>query len=67
MGDPTSSNTAAGTAFEFNGAHKPPLPATKCFQYGGDTIEEVIFTLQHTLKHNKRYLYFFLGWYSQFL
>jgi hypothetical protein len=39
MGGPTSSYAAARIALEFIGAHKPPHPATKCFQQGGDTIE----------------------------
>jgi hypothetical protein len=38
MGDPTSSYAAAGIAFEFIGAYKPPHPSTKYFQQGGDTI-----------------------------
>jgi hypothetical protein len=29
---------ATSKAFELIGAHKPPHPATKCFQQGGDTI-----------------------------
>jgi hypothetical protein len=39
MGDPTSSYAAAGIAFGFISARKPPHPATKCFRQGGDTIE----------------------------
>jgi hypothetical protein len=35
MGGPTSSYAAASIALEFIGAHKPPHPATKCFQQGG--------------------------------
>jgi hypothetical protein len=38
MGDPPSSSTAAGIAFKFSGAYKPPHPSTKYFQQGGDTI-----------------------------
>jgi hypothetical protein len=39
VGGLTSSYAAAGIALEFIGAHKPPHPATKVFQQGGDTIE----------------------------
>jgi hypothetical protein len=40
-GGPTSSYAATGIPLEFISAHKPPHPATKWFQQGGDTIKEV--------------------------
>jgi hypothetical protein len=39
MGGPTSNYAVAGIALEVTGTHKPPLPATKRFRQGGDTIE----------------------------
>jgi hypothetical protein len=52
MGGPTSSYAAADIALEFIGAHKPPHPATECFQQGGDTIEGVIIMIYRILKNN---------------